>query len=140
MDRRNHPNPSPIPAQPESAIAAAYPHPHDGARLPQLTPTGRQPWIIQAYLRDELTSATAKSGQPITAVVAEPVYNADHTIAVPQGATIIGAITNAKPAKSFARAGALGFDFKQIVLPTARPRTSRPPSPEQTPQPTPTSP
>jgi hypothetical protein len=78
---------------------------------------GRPTWLIQAYLRDQLTSATAKSGQTIEAIVAEPVYNPDHTIAVPQGATIIGAITQAKPARSFARAGALGFDFKQIVLP-----------------------
>jgi hypothetical protein len=104
-----------IPAQPASTIAAATPTPADPAPAPDSN--GRQPWIIQAFLRDQLTSATAKSGQPITAIVAEPVYNADHTIAVPQGATIIGAITNAKPAKSFARAGALGFDFKQIALP-----------------------
>src|SRR6266851_435813 len=79
--------------------------------------SGRPTWTIQAYLRDELTSATAKSGQPIKAIVAEPVYNPDHTIAVPEGATIIGAITQAKPARSFGRAGTLGFDFKQIVLP-----------------------
>jgi hypothetical protein len=79
--------------------------------------SGRPTWTIQAYLRDELTSATAKSSQPIKAIVAEPVYNPDHTIAVPQGATIIGAITQAKPARSFGRAGTLGFDFKQIVLP-----------------------
>src|SRR5216683_311869 len=59
--------------------------------------SGRPTWTIQAYLRDELTSATAKSSQPIKAIVAEPVYNPDHTIAVPQGATIIGAITQAKP-------------------------------------------
>ena len=79
--------------------------------------SGRPTWTIEAYLGDQLTSATAKSGQLIHAVVAEPVFNPDHTIAVPQGATIIGAITKAKPARSFARGGTLGFDFKQIVLP-----------------------
>ena len=79
--------------------------------------SGRPTWTIEAYLGDQLTSATAKSGQPIHAVVAEPVFNPDNTIAVPQGATIIGAITKAKPARSFARGGTLGFDFKQIVLP-----------------------
>ncbi len=79
--------------------------------------SGRPTWTINAYLGDQLTSATAKSGQPIHAVVAEPVYNPDHTIAVPQGATIIGAITQAKPARYFARGGNLGFDFKQIILP-----------------------
>ena len=79
--------------------------------------SSRPTWTIQAYLHDELTSATAKTGQPIEAVVTEPIYNPDHTIAVPEGATIIGAITQAKPARSFGRAGSLGFDFKQIVLP-----------------------
>ena len=106
-----------LPPQTAQAIADATPTTPPSDSPPATDSNGRQPWIIQAYLRDQLTSATAKSGQPITAIVAEPVYNADHTIAVPQGAAIIGAITNAKPAKSFARAGALGFDFKQIVLP-----------------------
>lgn len=99
------PDPTPKPAadKPEAAAVADA--------------NGQPAWIIQAYLRDELSSAVAKTGQPIRATVAEPIYNADHTIAVPQGATIIGAITKAKPARSFARAGSLGFDFKEIVLP-----------------------
>jgi hypothetical protein len=78
---------------------------------------GRTTWIIQAYLRDQLTSATARQGQAVHAVVAEPIYNVDHTIAVPQGATLTGTVTRAKPARSFARAGVLRFDFKQIDIP-----------------------
>jgi len=73
--------------------------------------------MIQAYLDEPLTSATAKTGQAIKATVAEPTYNPDHTIAVPQGATLVGAITSAKPARTFARAGTLGFNFNQIILP-----------------------
>jgi hypothetical protein len=101
-----------IPPQPAQA-------PAESTAKPAATTdeSGRPTWTIEAYLGDQLTSATAKSGQPIHAVVAEPVYNPDHTIAVPQGATIIGAITKAKPARSFARSGTLGFDFKQLVLP-----------------------
>jgi hypothetical protein len=75
-------------------------------------------WIIQAYLGDQLSSASSKSGQEIKATVAEPIYNPDHTIAVPQGATMIGAVTQAKPARLFGRAGALHFDFRQLILPT----------------------
>jgi len=110
----------PQPAPSPTATAAAAPK---STAVPPSKPAvttdenGRPTWTIQAYLRDELTSATAKSGQPIKAIVAEPVYNPDHTVAVPEGATIIGAITQAKPARSFGRAGTLGFDFKQIVLP-----------------------
>ncbi len=75
-------------------------------------------WIIQAYLGEQLSSASSKSGQEIKATVAEPIYNADHTIAVPQGATMVGAVTQAKPARSFGRAGALHFDFRQLILPS----------------------
>jgi len=75
-------------------------------------------WIIQAYLGEQLSSASSKSGQEIKATVAEPIYNPDHTVAVPQGATMIGAVTQAKPARLFGRAGALHFDFRQLVLPT----------------------
>jgi len=114
-----------IPSQPASPPTATTASSKPTTPLQQETAIaaekgGRPTWTIQAYLRDELTSATAKSGQPIEAIVAEPVYNLDHTIAVPQGATIVGAITQAKPARSFARAGTLSFDFKRIVLPSGQ--------------------
>jgi len=75
-------------------------------------------WIIQAYLRDKLSSATSKHGETIRAVVAEPIYNPDHTIAVPQGASLIGTVTEARRARRFGRTGLLHFDFHQLVLPT----------------------
>jgi hypothetical protein len=75
-------------------------------------------WIIQAYLGEQLSSASSKSGQEIKATVAEPIYNPDHTVAVPQGATMVGAVTQAKPARRFGRAGALHFDFRQLILPS----------------------
>ncbi len=106
----------PISISPQIAAATADPsQPIQAAALKDDTP---QPWIIQAYLGEQLSSATSKSGQEIKATVAEPIYNPDHTIAVPQGATMIGAVTQAKPARMFGRAGALHFDFRQIVLPT----------------------
>ena len=90
---------------------------------PELTPSTSaqddtlRTWIIQAYLGNQLSSATSKSGQEIKATVAEPIYNLDHSISVPQGATLLGAVTQAKPARRFGRAGALHFDFRQLVLP-----------------------
>jgi hypothetical protein len=82
--------------------------------------SGHPTWIVQAYLKQQLDSNTAKSGQPIQAIVAEPVFNPDHSIAVPQGAIVNGAITQAKPARSFGRAGTLGFDFRSITLPSGQ--------------------
>ncbi|MEO6981932.1 MAG: hypothetical protein ABI072_02315 [Edaphobacter sp.] len=81
-------------------------------------PVDPSTWIIEAYLSDKLSSDTSKPGQLIHATVAEPIYNPDHTIAVPQGATLVGAVTQAKPARRFGRAGTLHFDFRQLVLPT----------------------
>ena len=114
--------PSAAPSPQTSTVAAAEP--------PSSTPKAAEPpsstakddtstsWIIQAYLDEKLSSATSKSGQEIKATVAEPIYNPDHTIAVPQGATMVGAVTQAKPARAFGRAGALHFDFRQLVLPS----------------------
>lgn len=82
-------------------------------------------WIIQAYLSDALSSAMSKPGETIKATVAEPIYNADHTIAVPQGATIVGAVTKARPARSFGRGGTLHFDFRQLILPGGNARNVR---------------
>lgn len=87
------------------------------APSPTAPDTGRSSWTLEAYLGQSLNSATAKAGQPIQAVVAEPIYNRDHTLAIPQGALLTGAVTQARPARSFARAGVLSFDFKQITLP-----------------------
>jgi len=97
----------------DSAIAESTPTPP----LPATQSDAATSWIIQAYLGDQLSSATSKSGQEIKATVAEPIYNPDHTIAVPQGATMVGYITKAKAARSFGRAGALHFDFRQLILP-----------------------
>ncbi len=97
----------------ESTTAESTPPPAPPAAQSDATPS----WIIQAYLREQLSSATSKSGQEIKATVAEPIYNPDHTIAVPQGATMVGSITKAKAARSFGRAGALHFDFRQLILP-----------------------
>ena len=81
-------------------------------------PDAPHTWIVQAFLNEELNSENAKSGQAIHATVAEPICNADQTIAVPQGATLDGAVTQARAARSFGRAGVLRFDFNQITFPS----------------------
>lgn len=104
---------------PEPATAASTPSasPEPAPSVAD-TPSETAPWIIQAYLSDSLSSASSKTGDVIHATVAEPIYNPDHTIAVPQGTTIVGAVTQCKPARRFGRAGTLRFDFRQIVLPS----------------------
>jgi hypothetical protein len=106
----------PLSISPQTAALAVAPTPPAATNPP--ADDSSKTWIIQAYLGEQLSSATSKSGQEIKATVAEPIYNPDRTIAVPQGATMIGAVTQSKPARLFGRAGALHFDFRQLVLPT----------------------
>ena len=75
-------------------------------------------WVIQAYLDETLSSKTSKAGDTVRATVAAPIYNDDHTIAVPVGAILMGAVTKAVPARDFGRTGTLRFDFRQLVLPS----------------------
>jgi hypothetical protein len=80
-------------------------------------------WIVQANLDEPLSSETSKAGQPIKATVAEPIFNPDHTIAIPQGSTLIGAVTRAKPSRKFGRTGVLTFNFHQLQIPHEETRT-----------------
>jgi hypothetical protein len=114
-----------LPAPPEVAVATPKkPHfweepapPAD----PATADTGS--WIVQANLDGPLSSETSKDGQAIQATVAEPIYNSDHTIAIPQGSTLIGAVTRAKPARKFGRTGVLTFSFDRLQVPHEETRT-----------------
>jgi hypothetical protein len=79
-------------------------------------------WMIQAYLTDPISSESSKTGQVIHATVAQPVYNPDHTIAVPQGATLVGAVTQAKHSRRFGRTGVLNMSFRQLTIEGSKPQ------------------
>ncbi len=104
----------------ETSEALSIPQQPVSAPAPAVKPADPSIWLINAYLGDKLSSATSKPGQAIRATVAEPIYNADHTIAVPEGSTLVGAVTQAKAARRFGRAGVLHFDFRQLVLPSGK--------------------
>jgi hypothetical protein len=74
-------------------------------------------WQIHAYLEETISSAEQKPGDTFEAVVAEPIFDANHTLAIPQGSQLIGTITQAKAARWFGRSGKLRFRFREIKLP-----------------------
>lgn len=116
-----------VPAQPTPALVAVAPKPkhHFWQRpAPVAEPSDNGPgvWTIKAYLTDPLSSETSTAGQIIKATVAEPIYNPDHSIAIPQGAILVGAVTRAKPARRFGRTGTLNFSFRQLTLPGGQPQ------------------
>jgi hypothetical protein len=80
-------------------------------------------WRIQANLADSITSESSTRGETIHAIVAEPVLNPDHSLAIPEGATLIGAVTRAKPARWLGRSGVLTFSFSQLQIPDQQTQT-----------------
>jgi hypothetical protein len=74
-------------------------------------------WHLHAYLLQTISSAGAKPGDTFQAFVADPVFNSDHALVVPEGSLMIGEITQAKAARTFARQGKLRFRFRELKLP-----------------------
>jgi hypothetical protein len=101
---------APLPL-PESALAA------DPLPAPTVIPGKPEIWSVRALLTSEVTSAKAKRGDPIQAVVVEPVYDKERQLVVPQGSMLLGKVTTAKHARSLGRNGKLRFNFQQIRFP-----------------------
>jgi hypothetical protein len=72
---------------------------------------------VHATLSRDLTSATAKPGDAVEALVVEPVYDRDKQLVVPQGSTLVGKVSAAKAARFFGRNGKLRFTFQQVRFP-----------------------
>jgi hypothetical protein len=86
---------------------------------PASSPGGPEIWSVHALLTAQVTSATAKPGDPVQALVTEPVFDRGGDLVVPQGSTLIGRVTTAKSARSLGRDGKLRFTFQQIQFPAA---------------------
>ena len=75
-------------------------------------------WRLRAYLLQTIDSASEKPGNTFQARVAEPVFDANHVLVVPEESVLIGQITQAKPARSFGRQGKLRFRFRELRFPS----------------------
>lgn len=74
-------------------------------------------WTVNALLTRGLTSARAHPGDPVEALVVQPVYDREKQLVVPQGSELIGRVTASKAARSFGRNGKLRFTFQQVRFP-----------------------
>jgi hypothetical protein len=72
---------------------------------------------VSARLLTPLSSATARRGSPIEAVVTRPVFSADQGLLIPEGSLLHGEVVDARPARRFHRNGKMLFVFRQIELP-----------------------
>jgi hypothetical protein len=74
-------------------------------------------WSVYALLIADLSSATAMPGDPVWALVVEPVFDRDRQLVVPQGTVLVGKVSEAHSARSFGRNGKLRFTFQQMRFP-----------------------
>jgi hypothetical protein len=86
---------------------------------PAVPDSSRNPetWSVNAQLSADLTSATAKPGDPVQAMVVEPVFDRERQLVVPQGSVLVGRVSAAKAARSLGRNGKLRFTFQQVRFP-----------------------
>lgn len=82
---------------------------------------GRLPeGALHARLLTGLTSQTARRGDPVEAIITEPLYSPDHTkLLVPEGTHLHGKVVQAKAVRRLGRNGDLRFAFNRIDLPTS---------------------
>jgi hypothetical protein len=98
-----------LPAQPASA---GLPAPD-----PLVAKSQPETWSVNALLTTGLSSATAKPGDPVEALVVQPVFDRDRQLVVPQGSVLMGKVTLARAARSLDRNGKLRFSFQQVRFP-----------------------
>jgi hypothetical protein len=76
-------------------------------------PTGS---VVHARMLTPLSSATAKKGDPVEALITEPLVVSDHLI-LPEGSVIKGSVMQAQRARRLARNGQLRILFHQVAPP-----------------------
>jgi len=72
--------------------------------------------IVHARLVTPLNSSTTKKGEPVEAVITEPLVVADHLI-LPEGSVIKGSVVQVQPARRLSRNGQLRILFHEVAPP-----------------------
>jgi hypothetical protein len=93
----------------QEPLTGLPPGPADAAQL--------EAEVVDARLLTAISSATARRGAPVEAVVNRPVFSADHGLLIPEGSRLLGDIVEAQPARRFHRNGKVRFVFRELKLP-----------------------
>jgi type IV secretory pathway VirB10-like protein len=77
--------------------------------------------ILTARLAMTLDSSKTPRGTTFEAVITQTVFSADHQVILPEGTTLTGEVTLARPARKFHRNGQLRFLFQTVHVPNQAP-------------------
>jgi hypothetical protein len=75
--------------------------------------------VLTARLVTPVDSAKTPKGTPVQAVLTEPLYSANHRLIFPEGTSLAGEVTFAKPAASMHRNGQVRFLIERVQPPEA---------------------
>jgi hypothetical protein len=73
---------------------------------------------VHSRLRSDLSSAKAKAGDPVEAVVTAPVLDAQNQLIIPQNSILHGTVVRAIPSGRWGRSGTLRFSFTEVSSPS----------------------
>jgi hypothetical protein len=73
--------------------------------------------MAHVRLLTTLSSASARQGQTVEALVTAPLFSTDQKLVLPEGTKLTGEVVLARKARSFHRAGQLRFNFQKVDLP-----------------------
>jgi hypothetical protein len=73
---------------------------------------------VNSRLRSNLSSANAKAGDPVEAVVTAPVLDKQGQLLIPQNSILRGTVMQAAPSRRWGRSGTLRFSFNEVSWPT----------------------
>ncbi len=71
---------------------------------------------VRARLVTPVSSATARRGDRVEAVVTQPLFAADHALLIPEGSKLVGEVVSARRARFLHRNGKLLFSFRQVMV------------------------
>ena len=77
---------------------------------------------LHARFVDEVSSATARNGSEIQAVVTEPLFDASHHLVIAVNSRLVGKVTQAQPARRLHHNGELRVTFEQVTTPEGMPQ------------------
>ncbi len=83
------------------------------AKIASVPPTGG---VVHARLASSLSSATARKGEPVVAILTEPLTVSDQLL-LPVGTRITGSVMEVRPARRLKHNGQLRILFHEVELP-----------------------
>jgi len=73
--------------------------------------------VVHAWLETPLTSATAHKGDPVEAVLSQPLLDVNQHLILPQGSRIKGTVRQVQAAHRMKKNGQLRIEFRELVPP-----------------------